>query len=136
MFRYSTCLKLRDTDAAGVAFFASYYAVAHDAYEAFLSENGRPLSSWLDEVHLPIVHSEADYQAPLRLGDPFVVEVTCLKIGKRSFTLSYIFCSEGKVLASLKTVHVAVQFDLNSKTKAVSLPSELIGRLRLIEVKA
>ena len=48
-----------------VAFFASYYAMAHDAYEAFLSENGRPLSSWLDQVRLPIVHSEADYQAPL-----------------------------------------------------------------------
>ena len=136
MFRYSTCLKLRDTDAAGVAFFASYYAMAHDAYEAFLSENGRPLNSWLDQVHLPIVHSEADYQAPLRLADPFDIELTCLKIGERSFTMAYLFCSEGEVLASVKTVHVAVQLDLNSKTKAVSLPAELIGLLRLIEVGA
>ena len=120
MFRYSTCLKLRDTDAAGVAFFASYYAMAHDAYEAFLNENGRPLNSWLNQVHLPIVHSEADYQAPLRLADSFDIEVTCLKIGERSFTMAYIFCREGKELASVKTVHVAVQFELNSKTKWIT----------------
>ena len=136
MFRYSTCLKLRDTDAAGVAFFASYYAIAHDAYEAFLSEQGCSLDSWLDQVHLPIVHSEADYKAPLRLGDAFIIEVTCLKIGERSFTINYNFRIKNKILASLKTVHVAVQKDQNSKNQAVGLPAKLKSLLTLIEVEA
>ncbi|MAD59977.1 MAG: hypothetical protein CMH49_00505 [Myxococcales bacterium] len=136
MFRYSTCLKLRDTDAAGVAFFASYYAIAHDAYEAFLSEQGYSLVSWLDQVHLPIVHSEADYKAPLRLGDAFTIEVTCLRIGERSFTINYDFCVEDKVSASLKTVHVAVQKDQSLKTKAIGLPAKLKSLLTLIEVEA
>ena len=136
MFRYSTYLKLRDTDAAGVAFFASYYAIAHDAYEAFLNEQGRSLNHWLDQVNLPIVHSEADYKAPLRLGDAFVIEVTCLKISERSYTLNYTFLNESGVLALIQTVHVAVSPDLDSKLKAVSLPAELKSLLNLIKVKA
>ncbi len=136
MFCYSTCLKLRDTDAAGVAFFASYYAIAHDAYEAFLNEQGHPLQTWLDQVHMPIVHSEADYKAPLRLGVPFVIELTCSNIGKRSFTLDYRFKSAAKVFAVLRTVHVAVKLDENEKTTAVTLPSKLNSLLASIEVKA
>ena len=91
MFRYSTTLKLRDTDAAGVAFFAAYFAIAHDAYESFLISQGAHLRSWLGEVHLPIVHSNADYTAPVKLGDGFDVEVSCGRIGQKSFTLSYHF---------------------------------------------
>ena len=49
MFRYSTTLKLRDTDAAGVAFFAAYFAIAHDAYESFLISQGAHLRSWLGD---------------------------------------------------------------------------------------
>lgn len=136
MFRYSTELKLRDTDAAGIAFFAAYYAIAHDAYERFLSQSSRPLSSWLAEVHLPIVHSQAQYQAPLRLGEAFEVLITCVNMGTRSFTLSYEFIKKGELtpLAQLQTVHVAVGSasvqdalspDSNaSKAQAVPIPTE------------
>ena len=124
MFRYDTELNLRSTDAAGVAFFASYYAIAHDAYEAYLRSEGRPLSLWLDEVCLPIVHSEADYTAPLTLDQPFTVLVRCEKIGHRSFTLSYEFVKDVKVFARLQTVHVAVSIKTES-AQSTSLPSEL-----------
>ena len=124
MFRYVTQLNLRDTDAAGVAFFAAYYAIAHDAYEAYLRQAGCPLSSWLAEVHLPIVHSEADYKAPLRLDDPLEVFVSCTRLGERSFTMSYDFISLQKQLARLHTVHVAVASSTDA-SQAVSLPSAL-----------
>lgn len=135
MFRYATELKLRDTDAAGVAFFANYYAIAHEAYESFLCHLNRPLSSWLSEVHLPIVHSEADYKAPIRLSDPFEVLLSCERLGNRSFTLSYDFVSGDKLLAHLTTVHVAVASP-PSEPKAISLPEELrVALAKLIKEK-
>ena len=128
MFRYSTTLKLRDTDAAGVAFFAAYFAIAHDAYETWISHRGETLRDWLGEVHLPIVHAHADYSAPLRLGDAFDVELTCARIGARSFTLNYRLVSpQERVLAHLETVHVAVaQHKKESKeSSSVALPDKL-----------
>ena len=125
VFRYPTTLNLRDTDSAGVAFFASYFAIAHNAYEALLKSRGARLSDWLGEVHLPIVHSSADYQAPIRLGDSFDVEVSCTRIGRASFTLSYHFYSADRVsLARLKTVHVAVKVQGESHT-STPLPEQV-----------
>ena len=128
MFRYQTTLKLRDTDAAGVAFFASYFAIAHDAYETWIDHQGVTLKEWLGEVHLPIVHAQSDYSAPLRLGDAFTVELTCARVGSRSFTLSYVFrsgkhCdSSSSILARLETVHVAVA---QEEMRSISIPDAL-----------
>ena len=126
MFRYPTTLKLRDTDAAGVAFFATYFAIAHDAYEAFLVSRGFCLRDWLEEIHLPIVHSEADYTSPIKLGDHFDIELTCGRIGQTSFTLNYHFlgCESGVTLARLKTVHVAVKLN-DEGHESVSLPDQV-----------
>ena len=133
MFRFSTELKLRDTDAAGVAFFAAYYAIAHDAYEAFLKDQNAPLHTWLDKVHLPIVHSEADYKAPLTLGTSFSVNVTCEYLGQRSFTLHYEFTSPHGILAIVKTVHVAVKStQKKEKAESTNLPSQLKDLLEKI----
>ena len=135
MFRYSTTLKLRDTDAAGVAFFAAYFAIAHDAYESFLVSCGAHLRDWLGEVHLPIVHSHADYTAPLRLSDAFEVELTCPRVGEHSFTLHYHFVDHvhERTLARLETVHVAVKFD-DRKHESVPLPEQVRSVLSGIKV--
>ena len=126
MFRYSTELKLRDTDAAGVAFFAAYYSIAHDAYETFLNLNEAALHTWLDQVHLPIVHSEADYTAPLKLGTRFDVQLSCTRLGDRSFSLQYDFLIESVSLAQVKTVHVAVNHNqADDSVKSVLLPPKL-----------
>jgi 1,4-dihydroxy-2-naphthoyl-CoA hydrolase len=123
VFRYSTELNLRDTDAAGVAFFAAYYAIAHNTYEAFLKGEGAPLHSWLDQVHLPIIRSEADYTAPIKLGTSFEVHLSCAHIGERSFVLHYEFLKDLKSLAQVKTVHVAVNHNKDDgSVQAVPLP--------------
>ena len=135
LFVYSTSLKLRDTDAAGVAFFAAYFSIAHDAYESFLKSRELSLVTWLDEVHLPIVHTEANYSAPLRLGDEFDVVLWCDRLGSRSFTLCYEMKTAERLLATLKTVHVAVA-PSEAGSKAVSLPDTIRQPLEAILLKS
>ena len=112
MYTHETQLMLRDTDAAGVAYFGADYAIAHEVYERALSIKGVGLGIWLKSVHLPIVRSEAEYKAPIFLGDQLTLRLGWVRIGQTSFTLKVHFGvhREGLLQSAgwVQTVHVAV----------------------------
>ena len=62
-FRYERTVRLADTDAAGVVYFARVLSICHEAYEASLAAAGVPLASWIRKgtIALPIVHAHADF---------------------------------------------------------------------------
>lgn len=126
---YLFSIRLRDTDAAGVLYFSRLLDHAHDAYEALMDDIGQPLQAMLDGavVHLPLVHAEADYLAPLRLGDRIRVRVRLDKLGRSSFTLAYAFIADsGLEAARAATVHVAIRPDTG---EPMALPSDLAQAL-------
>jgi acyl-CoA thioester hydrolase len=59
-----------------------------------------------------IARVEVDYRMPILLTDKVVVEVTCTKVGTRSFDLSYRLTKGvgGEVFAEGKTVQVMLDF--------------------------
>ena len=90
MFVYRVNIKMYHIDAAGVMFFAWFFHLAHEAYEAFLEEISFGLKHILQQDFLvPIVHTDADYRAPVKLGDELTVELAVEKIGGSAFTLVY-----------------------------------------------
>lgn len=102
-------VKLHDTDAAGVLFFAHLLRHAHDAYETFMAGIGHDLPALLraGRTLLPIVHAEADYHHPIRHGDALRIRLDVERLGASSFTLHYAFRdTAGTVLAEARTVHV------------------------------
>ena len=127
---------MRDTDAAQVVFFAHYYAIAHEAYEDAFTHYQSPLSQWVQhQIHIPIIHSQAHYKAPLRLADPLTVCLFVDRIGQTSFTLHYEFYREHfrqspttQAVTAIQTVHVAVQ-----NKSSVTLPPSLIEVLQKIK---
>ena len=143
MFTHSFTLKMKHTDMAGVAFFASYYVMAHDVYELALESVGEPLPPWIHLAPMPLARSEAHYHAPMRLGDEVCVCFGVKHISKRSFELAYEFwvkplmpltwesspaeppspLPEGERVwqraATLSTVHVAID---PKRGKSVALP--------------
>jgi YbgC/YbaW family acyl-CoA thioester hydrolase len=124
MFEYETGVKLQDTDAAGLVFFANHFKIAHAVYEAFMESIGCGLHLIIRESAylLPIVHAEADYKAALSLGDALTISVTA-DVGKTSFTLSYDFKDgQGEMAARVRTVHVAVDKETGEK---ITLPDEV-----------
>ncbi len=107
-FEHAFEVRLHDTDAAGVLFFAHLFRHAHDAYEALMATAGFPLQGLIrDGVALPIVHAQAHYQAPMRQGDRIRVAVTVTEVRRRSFRLDYRFIDlRGNPCAQARTVHV------------------------------
>jgi YbgC/YbaW family acyl-CoA thioester hydrolase len=127
---HETTIRLQHVDAAGVAFVARFFELAHAAYEDLLDALGQSLPADLARaaVILPIVHAASDHQALLRLGDRLRIEVSVQAVTSRTFTLGYRFVkSDGTQAASLTTVHVAVD---PATAKATRLPEALARALQ------
>ena len=124
MFTYNTKIRLHDTDAAGIIFFANQFKIIHDAYEEFLERFDQSLQSIIQKANYfqPIVHAESDYKVPLFAGDKIAITVNVGHIGKTSFSLEYTLKRGKTLVGKAQTVHVTI----DQKTrKKIPLPLPL-----------
>lgn len=130
MYTHTARITLRDADAAGVLFFGRYFALAHDAYEAFLDSHGLNIGHLMrtTDYLLPVVHAESDYRRPLLAGQKTAIHLRVVELRSRTLTVAYEFLNaEGELACRLRTVHCAV----NVKTRrAVALPKEVVNALK------
>ncbi len=124
LFETKLCTRMHDIDAAGVVFYARYFYFAHNAYEDWLDSRPYTISRILDSGRiLPIVHTEADFKAPIALNENIVIKLFLTEKREHSFALEYQFYNtQDELKAVIQTVHVCL--DANSRKK-ISLPSEL-----------
>lgn len=128
-YSYTTIVRLADTDAAGIVFFANYFRLAHEAVETMFTDLGFSVRYILEQAPyiLPLVHADMDYRRPLRAGDSVTVEVTLEQLGESSVTLKHRFMRGGEVAAEGRTVHVSVD---RRTQQAVPLEDILRNALR------
>ena len=129
MFTYETSVKLHNTDAAGLLFFADQFKLAHDCYELFMESIGFSFRSIIrdSDFLLAIVHAEADFLQALYSGDKLTIKLNVAKIGTTSYTLAYDLVMPGTgSVGTAKTVHVCI--DKASREKK-DLPDLLVAAL-------
>ena len=104
-FKYEYTIQFRDTDAAGVVYFASILSICHIAYEASLIESGIDLQLFVNnpEFAVPITHVSADFLKPLYCGDRITIELTPRSIDSWRFEIEYQLKS-----ATAITKHVVI----------------------------
>ena len=135
MFTYTTKIRLHDTDAAGIIFFANQLKIVHDAYEDLLEKFGLSFQKMLKTTNffLPIVHAESSYLTPVLVGDKIIVTIKIGNIGKTSVTFEYTLHRGKTLIGTAKTVHVAI----NQKSrKKIPLPETLRKALKLYALKS
>lgn len=111
MYVHKTTLHLRDTDAAGVIYFANIFDLAHEAFEAFMDSVGMDIGLILRSTHfdLPVVRAEADYKCPIYPGDKLKINVLTERLGDTSFTLLYrVYNSNDDMAAEVRITHVMI----------------------------
>lgn len=116
MFVSYNKVRMNDTDAAGILYFANQFRFVHDAWEDLAEAENVSFQKILKEEDfiLVIVHVEGDYLAPLQIGDVLEIETEVEKIGNSSFTIEYrIFKQDSQLVGKAKTTHVT----LDKKTK-------------------
>lgn len=128
MYQYKRLVKMADTDASGVIYFASVQMIALEAFEEFLSEYGFDLGYEITkgEYLFPVVHAEADYLSPITVGEEIQVHLILKKIGRSSFTMQYEIDSlkTDMTVATVSITHVV----LSKKTKkSMVVPQELVS---------
>lgn len=129
MFTHDTTVKLHQTDAAGLLFFAHQFTMIHDAYELYMESIGFDFATILRESDflLAIVHAEADFNKPLYVGDRLKINLTTESSGETSYTLAYDLINDNsQTVGTGRTVHVCV--DKKSGQKR-SLPQALRAEL-------
>jgi 1,4-dihydroxy-2-naphthoyl-CoA hydrolase len=109
-FNYQYTIGLRDTDAAGVAYFASIVSIFHVAYEASLIESGIDLKSMInnDEIAVPIGSVTANFFRPLFCGDRIAIELTPQAIDRSTFEINYQILADRQLMATATTKHIII----------------------------
>lgn len=130
MFTYKTCLRLRDTDAAGLLYFPNLFNLAQETLEAFMESVGLDIGLILRTTHFmfPVVHAEGDFKKQMYAGQRLRITLDLEQVGTTSFALAYRILDRGEdeVLAAARVVHVVV--DRHDGTKK-PLPPTLLQAL-------
>jgi len=122
---------IHHVDAAGIVFFANYFILAHDVYEAFLADIGHGIAKAIDEGEyiIPIAHSEGDYHRPMRHGEQITAHLVVTELRSASFTVRTKLIGTDQVMrATITTRHVCVS---SATMKPMALPATL--RTALVE---
>lgn len=131
---YYRTIRLVDTDAAGVVYFAAGLSICHEAYEASLEKayiNLRSFFSNLD-VAIPIVHAQIDFFRPLFCGDELEIHLSPRQLSDSEFEIEYqilkISPETEKVIRAI-TRHVCIN---PTDRRRSSLPEEMVQWLTQI----
>ncbi|HVS54505.1 MAG TPA: thioesterase family protein [Opitutaceae bacterium] len=131
-FSYQRTVRLADTDAAGVVYFARVLSLCHEAYEEALAAAGLDLNDLLGAggIVVPIAKSEAEYLRPLRTGDKLRIVVTPDTHSEKTFSLRFEVVKLGapeKLAARVRTEHVCTS---PAKRERAPLPPKLLAWVR------
>ena len=107
---HSRTVLFQEIDAAGIVFFSRFFEWFHDAYAELLAARGIRFEDVLakGEWGIPLVHAEADYREPLRLGVAIQIDLEKIELGDKSMTVTYSVKSDATTYAVGKTVHAFI----------------------------
>jgi 1,4-dihydroxy-2-naphthoyl-CoA hydrolase len=127
-FTHKRTVCFRDTDAAGVVYFANVLSMCHEAYEASLGASGINLKSFFNNpvVAIPISHASVDFQKPMFCGDQLLIHLMPQQLTNNKFEIAYQIIEASSLeqqLAKAITKHVCINPMTRTKTQ---LPEEII----------
>ncbi|MGB0588868.1 MAG: acyl-CoA thioesterase [Myxococcota bacterium] len=126
-FEHRLTVRFFEVDRAGIAFFGRVFEYCHAAYEALLVALDYPLAQVFDNEGwgMPLVHAEADFKRPMRLGEELVIKVSVGRLGKTSIILDFAVygADDGELRATAQHVHACVDMERFA-------PMEVPDRLR------
>ena len=104
-------VRFSQVDPAQVVYFARVYEMAHEAFEELMAASGLAIGPLFEQSDwgMPLVHSEARYRRPWRLGERIRIEGTVTKVSERSVEFEYNFLdSESQVRTTVCMRHAFV----------------------------
>src|SRR5262245_61064546 len=128
-------VEFSETDMAGIMHFSNFFRFMEATEHAFFRSLGFSVVLYRSGfgVHLPRVHAECDYLAPVRFEDEIQIRLLVEKKGTRSLTYQFRFtrangASQQEVARGLLVV-VCTEVSGNGTMKAVPLPNAIAEKI-------
>lgn len=124
-------VEFRDTDAAGIAHFSTFFTMMEQAEHAWLRELGFSVIMQRDGATLswPRVAADCTYESPLRFEEIVELEGEITRMGRTSVCYRYRFrCGDRSVaVGSITTVCCRVAH--GTPPEPVEIPADLRAKL-------
>jgi 4-hydroxybenzoyl-CoA thioesterase/acyl-CoA thioester hydrolase len=131
-FRTRRRVEFRDTDAAGIAHFSTFFVYMEQAEHELLRSVGLSVVEHDDVGALswPRVSVACDYRRPIRFEDEFEIEVAIDRLGEKSVTYGFRFLHQGHEVATGRLTAVCCRFDDRAPPRPITIPQRIAERLR------
>jgi len=130
VFKTSVLIRFSHCDPAGIVFYPRYFEMINNVVEDWMAEALDWSFSFLifdRNEGFPTVSVECEFMSPSRIGDVLDFELTVLKLGKSSCTVSVSASKDGVEI--LKAVHVLVYTSRSTEEGSIEIPLELRERM-------
>ncbi len=131
-FVYEATVRFAEVDPAQVMYFSRVYELAHEAFEELMTAVGYPPSEVFthNKWGMPLVHTEADYRRPWRLGEKVSIHAALADVGEKSVAFEYSFVdSDGEPRTRVGMRHVFVSLE---SFEACAPPADVVEKLRAL----
>ncbi len=127
-FRTTRRVEFCETDAAGIAHFSAFFQYMEQTEHAFLRHIGLSVFTEDEEgtISWPRVSASCDFQSPIRFEDVLEIELSIARLGERSVTYRFDFCTSGRAVASGQLTVVCCRLEPNQPPRSIPIP-ETIG---------
>jgi 4-hydroxybenzoyl-CoA thioesterase/acyl-CoA thioester hydrolase len=123
-FTTSRRVEFRDTDAAGIAHFTTFFAFMEEAEHEFLRSRGLSVMHQDAQGKLtwPRVSARCDFSGAVKFEDELQVQVAPARVGEKSVTYEFVFSHEGREVARGEMTSVCCRFDAAGRPQSVPIP--------------
>lgn len=138
VYRSTKRVEFRDTDAAGIMHFSTYYTYMEEAEHEFLRSLGLSVSVVDGGQHLswPRVATSCQYRDALRFEDEFYVDVLLERRGKKSVTYGFQFFRGKDLVAEGRSTAVFCRLQAGRRPESIPIPGWIAAKLDSAEFTA
>ncbi len=124
-------VEFRDTDAAGMAHFSVFFVWMEEAEHELLRHLGLSVHLSDDQgvLSFPRVATRCDYQRSVHFEDLLDIEISIVRLGKKSVTYECNFSCQGRPVASGQTTTVCCRFASDGTPKSINIPDWISEKL-------
>ena len=130
-FRTSRRVEFRDTDAAGIMHFSTFFTYMEEAEHEFWRELG--LNVHMPDadgtISWPRVAARCDYQDRVRFEDELAIDVRLIRVGEKSVTFDFAFTCQGRPVAAGEMTGICCRITRDGKLRSIAIPSAIRDKL-------
>ncbi len=120
-----------ETDAAGIAHFSAFFQFMEQAEHALLRHVGMSVVHPDEEgtISWPRAAARCDYRGPCRFEDVLDVDVSILRLGRRSATYGFRFTVAGDEVAEGQMTAVCCRIGPDHPPRPIEIPQWIRDKL-------